>query len=73
VLIPVILTDDHRATVSRIAARCKLLRSSQVITAFYADATVQQMLAGKEVEARDRAAYMSGLVVAEVAIARRAA
>lgn len=65
----IVLTEAEQVTVSRLVGRCKTMRTSQVIRTVEDDPVVRQMRAGVE-DQRDRAAYISGLVVAEVAIAR---
>lgn len=66
----VVLTESEKATVARLVGRCKSMRTSQVIRTFEDDLVGSQMRYG-DASTRDRAAYLSGLVVAEVAILRR--
>lgn len=65
----IVLTESELATVARLVGRCKLMRTSQVLRTVEDDPVVRQMRAGAE-DQRDRAAYISGLVAAEVSIAR---
>lgn len=65
------LTDADRALIPRLATACADLDTTRVITAFYRDPAVRQILASRDPDVALRMAYVSGLVVAEVAIARR--
>lgn len=65
----IVLTEEELAIVARLAERCKTMRTSRVLRAVEEDPVVRHMRSGIE-HLRDRAAYISGLVVAEVAIAR---
>jgi hypothetical protein len=69
----IVLTEAELATVQRLAQQLRRQRTAIVISSFYADPSVQQAIASRDPEARERVAYMSGLVVAEAAIIRRAA
>lgn len=74
------LTDNDRALVRRLASTLAGLKAAEVIERFYADDQVRASLATNRgpgvcapaIETRDRFAYLSGLVVAEVGIARPA-
>jgi hypothetical protein len=66
------LSAADRATVARLAAAHGHLRTSALIQAVNEEPTVRVLRRGSEVE-RDRAGYMSGLIIAAVALARRAA
>lgn len=68
---PVPLTDDDRALIPRLVKTCAHLDTQRVIMAFYRDRQVKAALAGGGNRIADRMAYVSGLVVAEVALARR--
>jgi len=68
---PVPLTDDDRALIPRLVKACAHLDTQRVITAFYRDRQVKAALATGGDRIGDRMAYVSGLVVAEVALARR--
>lgn len=69
---PVLLNDDENRLVLAIASRCRDMRPSMVHSAFYNDSQIQTMIAGagKDDKVRDRVAYMSGLVLAEVSLQR---
>lgn len=66
------LTAADRATVAHLASVNRHLRTSALIQAINEDPTMRVLRRGSEVE-RDRAGYMSGLIIAEVSLARRAA
>lgn len=74
------LTENDRPLVRRLADKMAGLKTAEVIEHFYADPEVRAALATNRgqgvpappVETRDRFAYLSGLVVAEVGIARLA-
>ena len=68
---PVPLTDDDRALIPRLVKTCAHLDTQRVITAFYRDREVKALLVGGSNRVGDRMAYVSGLVVAEVALNRR--
>lgn len=72
ILPPIELTPSDYALVKRLSASCADLDTTRVITAVYNDTAVRQALASRDPEAGLRMAYVSGLIVAEVAIARRA-
>lgn len=63
-----VLREIDRELVAEVAGRLEHRRTVDVIGGFYADPIVQQQLADRDSQTRDRLAYMSGLVVAEVAI-----
>jgi hypothetical protein len=75
------LYDTDRALVRRLSVKLAALKTVEVIERFYADPEVLIALATNRgqgmpappPETRERFAYMSGLVVAEVALNRRAA
>ena len=67
---PVLTAADH-LTVARLTETCINMGTAEVIRRCEHDAVISQMRCGGEVD-RDCAAYMGGLVVAEVALARRA-
>lgn len=71
---PILALEDD-ATVQRLARMLRGQRTAAVLAGVYRDPTIQQIVAEQrhDPEASARAAYISGLVVAEVAIARRAA
>lgn len=63
-----VLREIDRELVAEVAGRLEHRRTVDVIGGFYTDPIVQQQLADRDSQTRDRLAYMSGLVVAEVAI-----
>lgn len=68
---PVHLTDSDKALIPRLAKACAHLDTQRVIIAFYRDRAVKAALQQGGERVGDRMAYVSGLVVAEVALARR--
>jgi hypothetical protein len=68
---PVHLTDADKALIPRLVKSCAHLDTQRVITAFYRDREVKAALANGGNRIGDRMAYVSGLVVAEVALNRR--
>jgi hypothetical protein len=68
---PVHLTDADKAMIPRLAKTCAHLDTQRVITAFYRDREVKAALVHGGERIGDRMAYVSGLVVAEVALNRR--
>ena len=65
------LTEADRALVPRLATVCAHLDTQRVLRAVYATPAVRRELAGPCPHAGARMAYVSGLVIAEVAIVRR--
>jgi hypothetical protein len=68
---PVHLTDADKALIPRLVKTCAHLDTARVITAFYRDREVKAALAQGGERIGDRMAYVSGLVVAEVALNRK--
>jgi hypothetical protein len=68
---PVHLTAADMALIPRLVKTCAHLDTQRVITAFYRDREVKAALAHGGERIGDRLAYVSGLVVAEVALNRR--
>lgn len=68
----IILTEADLATIAALSSRLAGRRTVSVINAVQSDATIQQIIASHDADARDRVAYMSGIIVAEVALARMA-
>lgn len=70
------LSDTDRALVRRLAGVCAGFTTTEVINRFYADGEVAAALARRAgvlappPEVHDRYAFMSGIVVAEVALHR---
>jgi hypothetical protein len=67
-----VLREIDRELVAEVAGRLEHRRTVDVIGGFYSYPTVQQQLADHDSQTRDRLAYMSGLVVAEVSLRRLA-
>lgn len=67
------ITAADRAAVLRMANAAKGLRSSEIIALVYKNADMQKILATGGDLARPKVAYLSGLVLAEVSIARLSA
>lgn len=67
------ITAADRAAVLRLANAAKGLRRTEIIALVYKDADMQKILATEDDLARPKVAYLSGLVLAEVSMARRVA
>lgn len=71
-LAQILLTEADLATIAALSARLAGHRTVSVINAVQSDAMIQQIIASHDADARDRVAYMSGIIIAEVALARMA-
>jgi hypothetical protein len=65
-----LLRDADRDLIAALAGRLEHRRTVEVVGGFYTAPEVQQQLADHDSQTRDRLAYMSGLVVAEVGLRR---